>query len=310
MSFEKKKKVVVGTIAFALGCGGVYQAERVGFEENFRTMNRSAGRVVALGDTGEKSKILDRAVALVDSRAPDIFVLLGDEFYPDGIRTEEQFIEYIAKPFYRPGRLVIFVGGNHTQLAKNNRDFLLELARSGKYKWFVYDNYYTTYNFDDVCIQTIDSAVHDVKISGPEKSFFKRLWNTIRDREDIKDRQEWHVLRAITDARCEGKPFNLYAHHHAHSPGKGHGDRKSDRYTRFLTKVKFARPEGSAFPKPSFAFGHDHISYMDPAGGYFVVGLGAKSTGCARALNKFCFEVPGVAEFEAQKGMSLVLEEK
>lgn len=246
MSFKDKIRkawgkilIGVGTAVLAVGIGAFKYIEHA-YDVNVLTWKDPFDNAVFLGDTGEDSDIRARTVRMVDDLPVRFVVLLGDQEYETGVRAEAGFIKHIMKPFYRSGRDVLEVEGNHGHLALTSRDYLLTLGRSGKYPWFHYDTYWKLHIFPNACLLLADSATADIKLF--KDGEFEAL-NTF-------------VAKATQDKRCDGKDKIFGAHHPIWSPGKSHGDRRPDGYTRMYERYVrgWARIA---------VFGHEHVTALE-----------------------------------------------
>lgn len=287
--FKKYKKILIGVVVLASGVG-VYKYNQYDDDRNLLVLDRPLGKLMIVGDTGEHSRNRDALVSYLDLARPDALALLGDEKYPDGIQSDAEFEEFIKRPFYRPGRLVLFVGGNHTQYAYKNRDFLLRLARSGKHPWFIYLNYYWGITASDGCFAFQDSAIYDVKIVHGEV-------------KKVRSAQEDFIGKFPKIEACQGKLTTLLGHHGIYASDDGHGDRPEGRFTKFYKKsIRGAYRV--------FVNGHSHVTSKEACEKgtcHYTVGAGAKSSACTRGKGTTCFERPGVLEiFQGQEWLRVI----
>lgn len=244
----KKLKMILAAVFFSASVGGIYKLFIPGYKANVTTWNQQFEKVAVIADSGQEGEILKQTSKMIDQKMPNFIVGLGDFQYDTAIANEEDFIARIKRPFYRPGVIFLAVGGNHDQYALKERDYLLKLGRSGKYPWFKYDNYWHLHKFPNACLLLIDSAIWDVKIAMSKKEQ-KRVEEAIEEQVDF-------ISQAVKDPDCINKVHFMGAHHMIYSPGKGHGDRKPDGWTKVFNKYI----RGWAH----FAwFGHEHVGAVE-----------------------------------------------
>lgn len=234
-----KVLIGVGAAALAMGIGAFKYIEHQ-YEKNVQEWSRPFTNAVFIGDSGDDSPIRVKTVKMIDALDPEFIVGVGDFDYGVGVTNIIGFVENIERPFYRPGREFLAVEGNHGHYALGIRDFLLLLGRSGKHPWFHYDTYWKLHVFPNACLLLADSATADIKLF--KDGEFEAL-NTF-------------VAKATQDKRCDGKDKIFGAHHPIWSPGKSHGDRRPDEYTRMYERYVrgWARIA---------VFGHEHVTALE-----------------------------------------------
>lgn len=287
--FQYYKKVILGAALLFLGIGTyTYRTTVVG--EKHILQYSTLKTVEAVGDTGVISHQRNQLSVALSKSKPDILILLGDEKYPDGIQTEEEFIKHIMEPFYREGLLILFAGGNHTQYAYQNRDFLLKLAASKKYHWFIYPYYYYGVELADSCLTLIDTAVYDVKVSS-------------KDDREVKNGQEKFISEFPDTPGCQNKPMHLLGHHGIYASDESHGDRPDDRFSEVYR-------ERIVGVYASYTNGHSHVSSVEKCDSRKdsvvqtcnrTVGAGSKFNVCVRGEGKTCFVEVGTVKIEGRK---------
>lgn len=322
------RKIALGlaAVGFALGAGGVYRYESgADFNELVYDLRSIPIKTVAVvGDTGVDSAVRKRTEALLDAANPGLFFLDGDELYDMGVRNEQEFIDHIMTPFYRPGRIVVFVGGNHTQYAQGNRDFLLELAASKKYPWFVYPYYFAGYITPHGCFVTNDTAAYDVKLLSTSGSIFVRIWEKLRGHETILDRQEEFTRWFLKEEACQDTSRYFIGHHGIYASDDSHGDRADefgvgqDRFWKFyhsdikgkvhwyinghshVTSAEVCEgPLLASGPvTPGLSYYDQGMTIVNGITCHLTVGAGAKLSKCVRGHGVSCVEKPGIVRIE------------
>ena len=289
-SLKKYYKIGIGAFLLFLGIGR-YTLNEFEYSKNIVRMPEVT-QVEVFGDSGEPGKSRDIFATHVNNLP--FLSILGDELYPNGVQNEQEFIQAIKKPFFNGHNIIFFVGGNHTQYAQSNRDFLLKLARSKKYPWFIYPNYYYGVIAKEMCFVFADTAVYD----------------SIR-LKDIKNAQESFISAFIQEDECANKSIYLFAHHGIFASDESHGDRKNDRWKKFYNKIK---DKLSAYVN-----GHSHLTswegydgrlmgysteipiYTEGPTAHVTVGASSKINKCTRNKNIACFERLGWATILPRK---------